>query len=267
MSKFDKYIHLTDTHLVQGAADLYGLNPKRRLSQAVQHIVDHHGDAKAVFITGDLTHHGHDDAYAHLRECLSALPMPVLPILGNHDSRGNFLRHFPQTPCEANGFVQYVVELANHTAVFLDTNEPGVHWGVFCEQRAQWLRQVLAQASKPVLLFMHHPFFPIGIDSMDAISLRDAAPFERAIAGLEQRIVHCFFGHIHRPIFGTYKGLAYSTLRGTNHQVALRLQQQDLQIVGRNENPQYAVVLLDAQQVLIHLEDFLDDSDTYVLGG
>lgn len=267
MRKFDKYIHLTDTHLVKAAADLYGLNPKQRLMQAVQHIVQHHADAKAVFITGDLTHHGHDDAYVHLRECLTALPMPVYPILGNHDSRANFLRQFGDTPRDEHGFVQYVVELAEHTAVFLDTNEPGVHWGVFCEQRAQWLRQVLQQAQKPVLLFMHHPFFPVGIDSMDAISLRDPSSFEQAIRGLESRIAHLFFGHIHRPIFGTCKGIAYSTLRGTNHQVALRLQQGDLQIVGKNESPQYAVVLLSAQQVVIHLEDFLDTAETFVLGG
>lgn len=56
MPHFDKYIHLTDTHLVQdGNGLLYGLNPKQRLQQAVAHIQQHHADARAVFITGDLT--------------------------------------------------------------------------------------------------------------------------------------------------------------------------------------------------------------------
>lgn len=267
MTRFDKYIHLTDTHLVKDAGSLYGINPKVRLQQAVAHIRQHHADAKGVFITGDLTHYGHDNAYEHLRECLAELPAPIYPILGNHDSRPNFLKHFSHTQIDDNGFVQYVVELENHTAVFLDTNEPGVHWGVFCEQRAQWLRQVLIRASKPVLLFMHHPFFPIGITSMDNISLRDTLPFKVAIQGLECRIAHCFFGHIHRPIFGSFNGMPYSTLRGTNHQVALVLQEESLDIVGKNENPQYGVLLLNQQQVLIHLEDFLDQSATYKLGG
>ena len=39
MPHFDKYIHLTDTHLVQdGNGLLYGLNPKQRLQQAVAEI-------------------------------------------------------------------------------------------------------------------------------------------------------------------------------------------------------------------------------------
>ncbi|WP_454740185.1 phosphodiesterase [Cupriavidus necator] len=267
MPRFDKYIHLTDTHLVKDAGTLYGLNPKQRLLQAVEHINRHHADARGAFITGDLTHNGHDNAYAHLRECLDTLQMPVYPILGNHDSRANFQQNFPLIQRDAHGFVQYVVELEQHTAIFLDTNEPGVHWGVFCQQRAQWLRAALEKASKPVLLFMHHPFFPIGITSMDHISLRDTRPFEAAIAGLESRIAHCFFGHIHRPIFGTFRGMPYSTLRSTNHHVALVLQDQSLDIVGKNENPQYGVLLLGGTQVLLHLEDYIDSGEHFILGG
>jgi 3',5'-cyclic AMP phosphodiesterase CpdA len=267
MPRFDKYIHLTDTHLVKEAGALYGLDPKLRLQQAVEHINCHHADARAVVITGDLTHYGHDNAYEHLRECLAALSMPVYPILGNHDSRVNFVRHFPHIPCDANGFVQYVVQLERYTAIFLDTNEPGVHWGVFCEQRAQWLRAALQAAEKPVLLFMHHPFFPIGITSIDDISLRNTGPFEAAIASFEPRIAHCFFGHIHRPIFGSVRGIPYSTLRSTNHNVALVLQDPSLNIVGKNENPQYGVLLLREGQVLLHLEDYLDSSEGYLLGG
>ena len=268
MPHFDKYIHLTDTHLVQdGNGLLYGLNPKQRLQQAVAHIQQHHADARAVFITGDLTHYGHEQAYVHLRECLSGLSMPVYPILGNHDSRNNFQQHFAHIARDEHGFVQYVLELEHQTAIFLDTNEPGVHWGVFCEKRALWLRAQLEQANKPVLLFMHHPVFPSGITSMDKISLLNTKPFETAIEGLQHKIAHFFFGHIHRPILGSFKGIPYSTLRGTNHQVALVLQDPSLRIVGKNEGPQYGVLMLSPEQVLIHLEDFLDQEPTYLLGG
>lgn len=265
MIHFDKFIHLTDTHLVHDAGALYGLNPKQRLQQAVDHINCHHADAKGVFITGDLTHHGHENAYVHLRECLSALAMPVYPILGNHDSRANFVHCFPEINRDAHGFVQYVVQLENYTAIFLDTNELGVHWGEFCELRAQWFTTALKDACKPILLFMHHPFFPVGINSMDNISLRDPRPFNASIAGFESKIAHCFFGHIHRPIFGSFSGIPYSTLRSTNHQVALRLQESSLDIICKNENPQYGVLMLRERQVLIHLEDYLDSSQTYVL--
>ncbi|MGO1251776.1 MAG: phosphodiesterase [Alcaligenes aquatilis] len=260
-----KFIHLTDTHLVADAGLLYGSNPKVRLQQAVAHFSQHQTDAQAVVITGDLTHYGHDQAYQHLCQCLSSVDIPIYPILGNHDHRERFKNHFPTVPCDDNGFVQYAVGFGDYQALFLDTNEPGVSWGVFCERRAAWLRARLQATSGPVLIFMHHPFFPIGISSMDSISLRDTRPFMAAIAGQEHRIRHVFFGHIHRPILGTFRGMPYSTLRGTNHQVALDLHGDANCIIGSHEQPQYGVVRLDTEQVLIHIEDYLDCDRRYVL--
>lgn len=261
-----KFIHLTDTHLVADAGNLYGTNPKARLQQAVAHMQANQPDAQALVITGDLTHYGHDDAYRHLRECLAPVTMPIYPILGNHDHRIRFQKHFPEVARDDQGFVQYTTDFDGSLAIFLDTNEPGVSWGVFCEQRGAWLRRQLEQTDSPVLIFMHHPFFPIGIRSMDAISLRETDAFLAAIAGHEHRIRHVFFGHIHRPIFGTIRGIPYSTLRGTNHQVALDLHGQQLDVLGTHEPPQYGVVRVDADQVLIHLEDFLNGGARFSLG-
>lgn len=260
-----KFIHLTDTHLIADGGELYGTNPKTRLRQAVQHILAHQADAQAVVITGDLTHYGHAPAYAHLRECLAPLPMPVHLILGNHDNRLVFQQAFAGTPQDDAGFVQYARDFGPYRALFLDTNEPGVSWGVFCTRRAAWLREQLQGSPQPVLLFMHHPFFPIGIPSMDAISLRDTAAFMAAIDGHEHRIRQVFFGHIHRPICGLFRGMPYSTLRGTNHQVALDLGGDAQVIVGAHEPPQYGVVLLSPDQVLIHAEDYLDAGGRYLL--
>jgi len=260
-----KFIHVTDTHLIADAGELYGTNPKKRLQQAVEHILSHQPDAEAVVVTGDLTHYGHEQAYEHLKECFELLTMPVHLILGNHDSRVNFQRYFPDTPQDNYGFVQYAQDFGDYLALFLDTNEPGVSWGVSCEKRAAWLRAQIEQSDKPVLLFMHHPFFSIGIRCMDAISLRDTREFDAAIAGYESRIRHVFFGHIHRPICGVYRGMSYSTIRGTNHQGSLDLHGDESVIVGSHEQPQYAVVLLSPDQVLIHTEDYLDCDNRFLL--
>lgn len=261
-----KFIHLTDTHIVAGAGDLYGTNPKTRLQQAVAHICAHQADADALVLTGDLTHIGDGDAYQQVCECLAPLPMPVYPILGNHDCRSVFKEHFKQVPSDAHGFIQYTRDFGDYRAIFLDTNKPGAHWGEFCELRAQWLRTQLAATDRPVLLFMHHPFFPVGIGSMDTISLRDTAPFLSAIAGYQYQIKHIFFGHIHRPIFGSINGMPFSTLRGTNHQVALTLDEDAAaDIIASHEPPQYAVVLLDEPRIVIHLEDFSDHNRRFAL--
>lgn len=262
-----KFIHLTDTHLVGDGGELYGLNPRIRLQQALTHMRQHQPDAEALVITGDLTHLGHPQAYAYLRECLEGFPMPVHLILGNHDSRGSFRERFPEARIDGDGFVQYVNDFGPYRAIFLDTNEPGVHWGAFCERRAKWLRHQLEETDRPVLLFMHHPYFAIGIGTMDDISLRDTGPFMGAIKGHEHLLKHVFFGHIHRPINGSFRGTTFSTLRGTNHQVSLALSAStSADIHGSHEPPQYGVVLLSPDQVTVHLEDYLDESPRFALG-
>lgn len=260
-----KFIHITDTHLVEQGQALYGLDPFRRLSQCLDSVIMDHSDAALCVVTGDLAHVGHRDAYRQLTKQLGRLSMPVFLILGNHDNRVNFREFFPHTQTDGNGFVQYVTPIGQYRGIFLDTNETGVSYGVFCERRAQWLADRLAEDDRPVLLFMHHPAFAVGIPSMDRISLLNTKPFKAALEGKTHRIKHLFFGHIHRPICGSWLGIPFSTMRGTNHQVALRLDDTS-KIQGSHESPQYSVVLLEEDSVTVHTYDFLDRSERFWLG-
>jgi Icc protein len=258
-----KFIHITDTHLVEQGHALFGLDPCRRLARCIDSIIQDHSDAELCVVTGDLAHVGHRDAYRQLSAQLDRLPMPVLPILGNHDNRANFREHFP-VPTDVNGFVQYEATIGQYRGIFLDTNEPGVSYGVLCEKRAQWLADRLAEDERPVLLFMHHPAFALGIPSMDRIALLETKAFQRALEGRAYRIKHLFFGHVHRPIFGSWCGIPFSTMRGTNHQVALRLDDTK-NIPGSHEPPQYSVVLLNDVSITVHVHDFLDSSERFWL--
>lgn len=260
-----KFIHITDIHLVEQGHALYGLDPCKRLARCLDSVIQDHSDAVLCVITGDLAHVGHLDAYRQLAEQLRRLPMPVLPLLGNHDNRANFRKFFPQVPVDGNGFVQYEASIGRYRGLFLDTNEPGVSYGVLCEKRARWLAERLGEDDRPVLLFMHHPAFVLGIPSMDRIALLDTKPFQAALEGHPHRIKHLFFGHIHRPIFGSWRGIPFSTMRGTNHQVALQLN-DTAKIPGSHEPPQYSVVLLQEESVTVHVHDFLDRSERFWLG-
>lgn len=260
-----KFIQLTDPHLRAPSCALYGTDPAWRLSRAVESINAEHGDAAFVVITGDLADRGEPAAYHALAECLAPLRMPVHLAVGNHDDRSAFSAAFPGTPVTQDGFVQYAFGAGGLRHVVLDSLHPGAAWGALCERRAAWLAAELASSAlQPVMLYIHHPPCPVGMAAMDRISLRDAGPLRDALGPHRARIRHLFFGHLHRPMAGSWLGIPLSTVRGTNHQVALQLGDVG-RLMGSHEPPQYAVVLADDDSTIVHLHDFDDASARFAL--
>ncbi len=254
-----KLIQVSDLHLVPPGARLLGLDPRARLEAAIADINEHHGDAELCLITGDLTNSGAPEAYALLGEALTELRLPYRLLIGNHDDRDNFRRGFPEAPRDADGFIQSVVRTPVGDLVLLDTHEPGERWGSFCAKRQAWLKARLAEAGeRPVYIFMHHPPFDIGIPSLDLLRLAEPAGFARVVAEAGS-VKHIFFGHVHRPVSGSWGGIPFSSLRATVHQVALDWQ-TETPVPYNLEPPSYAVILIEDARVLVHLHDFLDDT-------
>ena len=260
-----KFLQLTDTHLVPPGQLLYGSDPHQRLQAAVRSMATEHGDAAFCIVTGDLAHLGEPAAYGALQDTLAALPMPVHLMIGNHDDRAAFCRQFTTTPVDGAGFVQQALPFAQGLLLTLDTNEPGGARGVYGQLRCQCLAERRhASGAAQLWSAMQHPQWDVGLPSMDAIGLHDAAALPEVLAPHLERVRHLFFGHVHRPISGSWNGVAFSTLRATNHQVALDLSRRDA-IPGSFEPPAYAVVLADSRQTLVHSHDFLDDSRRFDL--
>lgn len=264
-----KFIHLTDTHLTLPGNTLYDLNPLTRLQAAVESINSEHADADFCVITGDLTHTAQPEAYAALRETLAQCKVPVHVLMGNHDARETVLEYFPTLPCDSNGFIQYTIDTDAGVFVLMDTVEAGTHAGRYCAARREWLASVLEHAhsqSRDVFLFAHHPPFELGLGAMDDIGMADEdATALNALLGRYRHVRHLFFGHIHRPISGHWQGISFSTLRGTNHQVAFDMHTTDM-IPGSHEPPAYCVVLAEQDRLIVHYHDFLDDSLRFPLG-
>ncbi|MEQ8344941.1 MAG: phosphodiesterase [Sneathiellaceae bacterium] len=252
-----KLIHLTDTHLVMPGETLHGLDPKRRLDACIADIRRHHGDADHCIITGDLAHWGEAGAYAALRESLDALDLPITLAIGNHDDRPTLLRHFPAVPVDRHGFMQQAFDTPAGRFMVLDTNEPGTHAGWYCERRQDWLAGELARTDGAVFLFMHHPPFDIGLAPLDRIGLRQAEAVRDIVEPYAHRVRHLFFGHVHRPVAGSWLGIPVSTVRATNHQCWLDFAAGADGLAGTHEPPAYAVVLIDEDRVIVHLHDFL----------
>ncbi|WP_439356904.1 phosphodiesterase [Bradyrhizobium sp. DASA03007] len=256
-----KFIHLTDTHLANPGLKLYGLDPRARLDAAIADINKHQSDAAFAVVTGDLTHWGEPESYANFADAMAALKMPYIAMVGNHDKRVACLDGLRSAPRDQNGFVQGTRTTEHGLFVFLDTLDETSHAGEMCDKRSGWLESTLAAApaDMPFVVFMHHPPFPVGVLAMDEIALKQRGEFAEVIAPYRSRIRHLFFGHVHRPIFGSYGKIPFSTLRGTNHQVWFELNANAPHLAS-HEPPAYGVVLIDDENLVVHSHDFLDTS-------
>jgi 3',5'-cyclic AMP phosphodiesterase CpdA len=258
-----KLIQISDLHFVPPGMLLYGLDPRARLEAAIADINEHHGDAELCLFTGDLADRGTPEAYDALRETLAELQVPFRLMIGNHDSRSNFQSAFPEAPRDEHGFVQTVVATGAGDIILLDTNEPGTHAGRFCAQRQAWLKARLAEtAGQPICIFMHHPPLDIGIPGMDIIGLEDKQDFAAAVTGAgagQAKIRHIFFGHVHRPMSGSWRGIPYASLRSLVHQVPLDLVSETLEPFEQTP-PAYNVIILNGEDTVVHHHEFLNDT-------
>lgn len=249
-----KLIQLSDLHLTAPGYSLHGRYPQRQLQAAIADINAHHRDAALVVISGDLSDDGSAASYEVLAAALSALQVPWRVTLGNHDNRATFLQHFPSL-ADGQGFVQSVTDVETYRVILLDSLHSGDVAGNLCTTRLAWLEAQLHDAQEQaVLLFLHHPPMPIGLPALDSVRLMpEAAEALYQVCQRYTNVRHISAGHVHRPASGSWRGIPFSTVRGTNHQSALRFAPGFEVSV---EAPQYALFWLTADGHTVHFHDF-----------
>lgn len=261
----EKIIHLTDTHLVAPPRRLYGLDPFARFRPAIDVINAQHGDASGVFITGDLTHWGEEEAYRALRVELERLTVPYHLVLGNHDQRGPFYAVFPELQQGDSGLLQYEVAIEHGICLVMDSVIDGTHAGAYDEERLEWLKGKLTDhTNTDIFLFIHHPPFDLGMPALDQLRLHEGSNRMSRLLRRHDRIRHLFFGHVHRPIAGSWNGIPVSSLFGTNHQIALDLSTPE-EVGGSHEPPQLGVVLIDGASLIVHMQNYSDKGPSFSL--
>jgi 3',5'-cyclic AMP phosphodiesterase CpdA len=251
-----KFIVLSDLHLMRPGERLWGLDPMERFEHCLADIARYHGDAAFCVIAGDLCDVAAPEAYAALKTRIDRFPLKTFLLIGNHDRRDVFSGIFGQSYCDSNGFVQRAHPAGDALCLFLDTFKGGrTSAGIYCEHRRAWLRHELARAKgQPVFLFMHHPPFDIGHSLMDLIKLEEAEAFYEAIKDHDVR--YLFFGHAHRPLSGVWRGIPFAAPPSVNHQLPLIA--GSVPTVYSDEPAMYAVVMVEADRTIVHMDAFLD---------
>ena len=252
-----KLLLLTDLHLTAKGERIIGLGPWERFEAVLDRALLDHADAAALAILGDLAHRGEPEVYARLARRLASLPIPLIPMLGNHERRAAFQAAFPEAATTPEGHVQAVLDTPHVRAIALDTLDgpphvEGRHAGRLCEARTRWLDRALeTRGGRMPLVLTHHPHVPVGFPGMDAIRLADGDELLRRLA---PHGAHLVFGHIHRTISGSALGVPFTSLKSTCHQMPMDMA-DGRTTLSVDEPGAYGLALLGPGQVTVHTED------------
>jgi Icc protein len=250
---------ITDIHLGFEPGNPDELN-RRRLDCVLRTLGEMVPRPDLLLATGDLADAGDDtEAYARLKLSLSELAIPTYFALGNHDGRDAFRGTFPNIPMPG-GFLQYAIEDHPLRILVLDTLEEGRHGGGFCETRAAWLSERLAEApERPTLIVLHHPPIESGLSWMTENPEAEWVKRLEAIVSAHDNIVALIAGHLHRPVVTGWAGTILAVCPSTAPQVALDLDGIDPEVPdGRPmivaDPPWFALHLWNGSRLVSHFD-------------
>lgn len=206
-------LHLSDVHATAGA-QLYGtIDGITRMLAASDYARNAGVAPDAIVISGDLIERGNEAAYPALRDALLGLEdswgVPVLTVLGNHDSRVP-ARILPghETPegWQADAAVPRAVRIGEWRFLLLDSST-----GSLGPAQLAWLEAELASAAPApagTVVVMHHPPLGSPLPMLARAGLRDAGDFLDIVEGTGVRTI--LSGHFHHPLAATTRGVHVS---------------------------------------------------------
>ena len=251
---------ITDLHIGATGDPLNNARNERRLRQVLGEIHALRPRPAAIIASGDLCDPGLPGSYVALRAILQASEIPIHLAIGNHDDRAALVAAFPPAMirCDANGFVQYAVDIGPLRVIVCDTVEAGSHEGAFCTQRADWLTRTLAEApDRPTRVVLHHPPVPSGIQWMDPEPGADwIGRLETVLKGRSQ-IQGVICGHVHRAYHAPFAGQALHVSAATSLQLVLNLTAVDRRTpdgreILRGEPPGFTLLAWDGARLATH---------------
>ena len=181
-----------------------------------------------VVASGDLVDTPTQREYEHLKALLAPLEIPLAVIPGNHDARALVRAAFPTQPyAHATGPLDLSLAVGPLDILIIDSSVPEAPHGLLEAATLRWLDATLAvSATRPALIFVHHPPFVTGIAHMDQQNLRNAGDLA-ALLQRHGRVRLVASGHVHRAVLTMLAGIPATICPAPSHAVALDLAEHD----------------------------------------
>jgi 3',5'-cyclic AMP phosphodiesterase CpdA len=203
-------IQLSDLHIVPEGKLYHGLVDTLANVDAAFDQLDRSGLAiAALVLTGDLVDAGDLASYRRLRAVVERragrLGLPVLYLMGNHDSRGPLRAGLLDAEPTTEPY-HYVAWAGDLRIIALDSTVPGEPLGALSEAQLAWLAAELATpAPAGTIVALHHPPVPSPLALLNAMVLENPERLGAVIAGTDVKIV--LAGHAHHASASTLAGV------------------------------------------------------------
>ncbi len=201
---------ISDLHITPPGVLAYGrVDTAAALTRSIDTLNRLSPQPDLVVISGDIANSALPEEYERAKTLLEKLQMPFAAIPGNHDRRIPMRKTLPDpgygAPESALNAVRRIGQL---DILLIDSTVPGAPYGELDAATLAWLDGALAtSATRPALLFLHHPPFNTGIVYTDAMRLRNAD----ALAALLKRYPRALLvaaGHVHRAAQTVFAGIS-----------------------------------------------------------
>ena len=207
-----RVLHLTDPHLFADRnGSLRGAVTYDTLQSVLAHYRDSRFEADFVALTGDIVQDDSAEAYAHCRDLVSALGLPVFCVPGNHDVPQLMRDALPDPPFSCCSSL----ETGNWLVVGIDSCVEGRAGGRIAESELRRMEETIASSqAEHVMICLHHPPVPMGSKWLDSVGLDNGEEFLARAAALHRvRLAIC--GHVHQEYDAVHDGIRVITTPST----------------------------------------------------
>ena len=201
---------ISDLHITPPGVLAYGrVDTAAALTRSIDTLNRLSPQPDLVVISGDIANSALPEEYERAKTLLEKLQMPFAAIPGNHDRRIPMRKALPDPGYRApESALNAVRRIGRLDILLIDSTVPGAPHGELDAATLAWLDGALAaSATRPALLFLHHPPFKTGIVYTDAMRLRNAD----ALAALLKRYPRALLvaaGHVHRAAQTVFAGIS-----------------------------------------------------------
>ena len=199
-----RVLHLTDPHLFAAKdGSLRGTVTYASLSAVLSAYQTGDWRADIAIVTGDLIQDDSAEAYAHFRDLLGTLALPVYCVPGNHD-----VRDLMQDALSAPPFHYCdTLEQDDWLIVGIDSCVNERAGGFITESEfARLDKAIAASDAANVMICLHHPPVALGSKWLDSVGMDNGAEaLDRFASSGKVRLA--MFGHVHQDFASRHAGI------------------------------------------------------------